>query len=96
MTWAKIHLPLSNQPSNSFYYAADAYRYGADTLPNSTVSSCHVPSCPIVTMQPTLNTTVWLQVMRWLASTIPNALGTVAEVENEVDLEEDDASGVSS
>ena len=39
---------------------------------------------------------VWLQVMRWLASTIPNALGTVAEVDNEVDLEEDDASDVSS
>ncbi len=39
---------------------------------------------------------VWLQVMRWLANTIPNALGTVAEVDNEVDLEEDDASGVSS
>ncbi len=34
------------------------------------------------------------QVMRWLASTIPNALGDVAEVDNEVDLEEDDASGV--
>ncbi|DBA84498.1 TPA: hypothetical protein ACH3X1_006116 [Trebouxia sp. C0004] len=36
------------------------------------------------------------EVMRWLASTIPNALGTVAELDNEVDLEEDDASGVSS
>ena len=78
--------------------AADAYRYGADTLQNSTVSSCHVSSCPIVTMQSTSNTTVWLQVTRWLASTIPNALCTVhvAEVDNEVDLEEDDASGVSS
>ena len=39
---------------------------------------------------------VCLQVMRWLASTIPNALGTVAEVDSEVDTEEDDASGVSS
>lgn len=39
---------------------------------------------------------VWLQVMQWLASTMPNALGTVAEVDNEVDLEEDVASGVSS
>ncbi|KAL3161222.1 hypothetical protein ABBQ38_009589 [Trebouxia sp. C0009 RCD-2024] len=36
------------------------------------------------------------EVMQWLASTIPNALGTVAEVDNEVDLEEDDPSGVSS
>ena len=34
--------------------------------------------------------------MRWLASTIPSALGRVAEVDSEVDLEEDDASGVSS
>ena len=59
-----------------------------------TVSSCHVPSCRVVTMQPTSNTTLWLQVMRWLASTIPNALGTVAEVGNEVDVEEDDATGV--
>ena len=32
--------------------------------------------------------------MRWLASTIPNALDTVAEVDSEVDLEEDDASSV--
>ena len=47
-------------------------------------------------MQSAANTTVWLQVMRWLASTIPNALGTVAEVDDEVDLVEDDASGVSS
>ena len=37
-----------------------------------------------------------VQVMRWLASTRPNALGTVAEMDNEVDLEEDDASGGSS
>lgn len=36
------------------------------------------------------------EVMRWLASTIPNALGTVPEVDNEVYLEADDASGVSS
>ncbi len=47
-------------------------------------------------MQSTSNTTVWLQVMRWLASTIPNALGTVAEIDNDVISEEDDASGVSS
>ena len=45
-------------------------------------------------MQATSDTTAWLQVMRWLASTIPNALGDVAVVDNEVDLEEDDASGV--
>ena len=59
---------------------ADAYRYG------KTVAMCHVP-CPFVTMQSTSNTTVWLQVMRWLAST---------DVDNEVDLEADDANGVSS
>ena len=78
------------------YNAADAYSRGADTLQNSTVSLCYVPSCPIVTMQSTLDTMVWLQVMQWLASTTPNALGSVAELDNEVDLQEDDASGVSS
>ena len=39
---------------------------------------------------------MFLPVMRWLASTIPNAVGHVAEVDNEVDLVEDKASGVSS
>lgn len=51
-------------------------------------------------MQSASNSTVWLQVhhhvMRWLASTIPNALGAVAEVDHVVDLEADNASGVSS
>ena len=62
--WAKIHLPLSDQPSNSFTMfwhvgcnAIDAYRCAADTLQNVTFSSCHIDSCPIVTMQSTSNTT---------------------------------------
>ena len=65
---------------------------------------CKIPQFPRVMFLPVpssldsqhQNTTVWLQVMRWLASTIRNAHGTVAEVDNEVDLEEDDASGVPS
>ena len=51
---------------------------------------------PSLSIQSTSYTTVWLQVMRWLASTMPSALRSVAEVDSEVDLEEDDASGVSS
>ncbi len=57
---------------------------------NSELSSVMYLTVPLsLSVQSTPYTTAWLQVMRWLAS-------SVAEVDSEVDLQEDDASVVSS